>query len=432
MTDFILSTESELLIQKLHEMDPGSLFSKQFFGEVQSREQVIEWLMLPEGTPIAAGAHARFSRELLRARLLADLLGSEGIDEVVLETDTTWFGKFKLAVLALAGTIYNICNGFDGSVSILTLFIGIPSWTVFVVGFILSLVFVVLFYNLELITMSDNLKIGLYASRQILDSFVEQAELIDLLMKQTKQRLREQNNILLDDLLHLNVAVNQENFQDNPNKYAKRFRAIGEISATSRDLTVGSIGCDVSLDNIDQASSLLATLNMLAIRQLELASVQQLYLQELEEFYIKLLKFFMVAITGLLFFNFGFFAGQSFALVVLAAFLTASITATSWPVLLISIGVGVTSLLSMYWFSERFNVENVVCRWLGLDVDKINQLPDDATIENELIERAELAKQVQLESGVRNRFLFVSSNTPGVDSSPDCGTSINIYENRRI
>ena len=79
---------------------------------------------------------------------------------------------------------------------------------------------------------------------------------------------------------------------------------------------------------------------------------------------------------GLVFFSGGFFTGQSLALALLGLF-CASISASFWPILLVSIAVGLAAL-SVYWFVERPELEKLVGRWFGRDPEKIELLQDDS------------------------------------------------------
>ncbi len=317
--------------------------------------------------------HKQFLRESLHTSLLHDLHDyffpvevKDNREEE--EEDTSLWGRVKLGLLAIAGTIYNICNGFDGSVSILTLFIGIPVWTVFVVGLALASVYVVLFFGLDFVYMSENLHIRLSEARQMLDCFYNQTQLTETLIEKTKARLQmEQNNLAKLILL-----------------------AEDELQPT-------------------EVMRWIMLLETLSLHQQELHHARTVYLAELDKYYVRLLKWLMVGLAGLLYFNSGFFAGQVFASVVLSAILVTEVSLISWPVLLISCSVGLAALLSVFLFSDRLNIENLVGRWIGLDIDKINQLPDDKVVKPNLDYLCGAKDQLCLQMKTHERFLLMGN-----------------------
>jgi len=290
-----------------------------------------------------------FQQEQTRYLLLCEIARRLGVEQTKsLIKQKSWSSKVGLLLVVIAGTIVSICNGFDGSITILVLFTGIPFWPVFIIGLILSLVLVVLFFGIDLIQLSQYFNVELHHSRQLLDIFVDQAELISRLLKKIEQYTTQ----LSEDLL--NNRPEQTN--------------------------------DLPLTG-DELNNLLVALTS---SQHDLSVVRQMYTDEMQAAYVRAMHVIVASIAGILAFNCGFFAGQSFAIVVLSAFVTTSISAMNWPVLLISIGVGLAAL-SVYWCAGRADVEDLVSRWLGLDRERIEQLPDGNDDQGKV-----LARQVSL------------------------------------
>lgn len=421
---FIISQQAIELMQQLHDKDTEQSLSIRLHDlDGQPHLDVIQWLKVREYPSLAVDIFhsSRFIRESLRTALLQDLsrsyFGMDEITEQALKEDRSWLGKIKLGILALAGTIYNICNGFDGSVSILTLFIGIPNWTVFVVGLALSLVFVVLFYNFDLVEISDNVHVRIYHSRRLLDVYVEQAELINDLIEQSKQLIKGMNNEFLDEL-----SADLNNVSDVFERLSGRRFPLPKDARRSfdryfpQDFLPNVANDDSMLDKQQYFDEALQLLDMLIARQQDLCCIRQIYMKELDHIYVRVMKLMATIITGLLYFNYGFFAGQVLSVVVLSAFLAASISVTSWPVILISIAVGLAAL-SIFWYTdERPRVENLVGRWIGLDLDKINRLPVGDQVESQKTERDQLEKQIRLEMKMHQRFLFWGNRGASSDS----------------
>ena len=65
--------------------------------------------------------------------------------------------KAKFGLLAIAGTIYFGCEGFDGITAILGAFSSIPNIAFFAVGTLFSILSVIVFYSFDLVEISKNL-----------------------------------------------------------------------------------------------------------------------------------------------------------------------------------------------------------------------------------------------------------------------------------
>ncbi|AHE68274.1 hypothetical protein Loa_02744 [Legionella oakridgensis ATCC 33761 = DSM 21215] len=229
--------------------------------------------------------------------------------------------------MAFAGTALAVCEGFDGITSVLGLFSSVPVYAVFAAGIAFSILSVVVFYGFDLVEISKNLGVKLRHSPALLDVLLDQIQQIKELRKKIDARYATANNL--------------------------------EELQTMRDM-----------------------LAMLAIRYQALDDARESYKKALHNPYLNALKTSMALTTGVLFFGGGFFAGQSLAMVTIATLFGASVTATFWPVVLVSVAIGLAAF-SIYWFVERPGLENLVGRWFGLDKDKIDLLADEEIVQKQ-------------------------------------------------
>lgn len=96
----------------------------------------------------------------MRASLLKDLHKSLNPGQVEEETQKGGMtAKTKYALLALAGTVYFGCEGFDGITAMLGAFSSIPTIALFVAGTLFSVLSMVVFYSFDLVEISKNLGI---------------------------------------------------------------------------------------------------------------------------------------------------------------------------------------------------------------------------------------------------------------------------------
>lgn len=356
-----LQTEDELLqfIKTLMNVDKKDISGPSFF----SQEQYLRESLL---TALLHALHEHY-------------FPSESTDSGKMDEEALGFsGYCMLGYLAVTGTINSICNGFDGSVSILSLFVDLPFWIVFALGFALSLVYVVLFLGMDFFSMSENLHIHLSQSRQMLDCFQSQTKQVALLIDKSQARFQcVQNDCVADTN---KILERQEYSRDDEHQQLQRWYLL---------------------------------LEMLIVYQRHLTRVRDVYFLELQKLYVRLLKGVMVVLAGLLYFNSGFFTGQVFASVILSAFLTAQISLVSWPILLMSCAVGLAVLTSIFLFSDRFNIENLVARWIGLDVDKMSQLPDDTVVVPNETYLTAINRFVVLQQEQRKQLFFLFKKNPG-------------------
>ncbi len=288
-----------------------------------ARSDIVDWLVDTQQT------HDRFLKETMRAllldKLLESLLSPTALSAKINKKKPDWGAYLKYILLGLAGTIYAICDGFDGLTSILFLLPGVPLWSIFVMGIAFSTLSVAVFFGFDLVDISTNLDVKLSHSRHLLDVLVEQTETITQIRKQIK---------------HLYKMADQ-----------------------------------------DELTELHDLVNMLMLRFGELDDARKIYTDELDKTYLKGLKLTVAAISGILYFSYGFFSGQSF-LINLAVFFGLSAMTGFWPVLAAGMVVGL-SALSIYWFLARPAIENLVGRWLGFDEDKIALLAGEDLVEKQ-------------------------------------------------
>ncbi len=266
-----------------------------------------------------------FLRESLCAALLQDLQQSflpkkEGEKRNV---HKNWLNWFKWALLAFAGTIYAACDGFDGITTILALFPAIPLGIIFAAGFAFALLSVLVFYGFYLVDVSDNSDI---AAKDL--------------------------TILMD------VRLEQMNY-------------LNDLSMVSQMILSRS-------NDLDELTALKKMLPILGTLYSNLHMARKQYEHQLQNSYLSVTKAIVAIFSGILFFGYGFFAGQSLALT-LFILIVASPVAAFWPVMAISTAVGLAAL-SIYWFIERPGLEKLVGRLFGLDENKIEQLPDEVFV----------------------------------------------------
>jgi hypothetical protein len=281
---------------------------------------LLTWLSKPQR--IVSDKECKFLMTSLRSALLKDLNNSVNPEGKTEETKKlSWSNKAKLALLGTAGVLYFGCQGF-GITSILSIFSFIPNIAFFVIGTLFSLFAVVGFYNFSLHGISK--KMGI--------KFHDAPELLDVLLDEFKQ------------IKALRAYLNQDKKQ----------------TTLEEDMAIAT---------------------MLFKRNEALNSSRKELKNALKNPYLKLGKTLVAAGAGMLMFSGGYFSGQSVALA-LAHLCMASALPTSWPIILVSIVIGL-SAFCVYWFMERPVIENLIGRWKGLDKEKIHALCDEKVVSKE-------------------------------------------------
>jgi hypothetical protein len=315
-----LSTTSQDLISKLCEKNAN--FGLNQVATIE-RADLLKWF--GEKHPIHNEEDTFFLMSSLKASLLMDL--NDSLNPFAPKKKSKkggWSGKTKYALLALAGTVYFGCEGFDGVTAIMGIFSSIPTIALFAVGTVFSVLSIIVFYSFDLVEISKNL--GVKSS--------DAPKLVDVLLDQFKQikTMRAQ--------LSKAANKNQEGLEND-----------------------------------------LAIAKMLLIMHQELNESRMKIKMALENPYLKIGKMITAGVAGIIFFSAGFFAGQTVALAIAGLFVT-SIAVTAWPVLVASIVVGLAAL-SVYWFVERPGIENLISRWRGLDKEKVDMLCKSKVVDRE-------------------------------------------------
>ena len=295
-----------------------------------SAARVVEWLA--EEIIINAEQNAiqrkkiRFLLESLRASLLQDLSGYFLSNNAKKEDKKAGrFARLHFMLLAIAGTLLAVCEGFDGIASILSLFKAVPISLVFSAGIGFALLSVVVFYGFDMVAISQNLDVSLGKSRYLLDVFLEQVDQIEQLRKYIDDRSGSKD---LDELKVLGLMSDM---------LLKRY------------------------DNLDSA--------------------REAYTKDLNRPVLRVAKLVTAALTGVLFFGGGFFSGESLALA-FAGLFSAATAATFWPVLLVSVITGLAAFF-VYWSVERPGLENLVGSWFGLDHEKVESLANTDQVKDQ-------------------------------------------------
>lgn len=274
----------------------------------------------------------------IRLKILIDLTKHYSFTKPEDDNDTSFIAKLKLAILAIIGTAYHICNGFAGGTCILSLFLGIPGWVILAVGIFLSLVYLLLFLYIDLATISENLKVKFFKSRKLIDIYIEQEVYLRLLIQNIKRQIRENNDKQV--LLALEKQHNNKIIEETQ-----------------------------ELQNI---------LEVLIAENENLAKIANAYHSESKKCYVRTLKLIFPLFTDALFFSYGFFTGEAMIQIIGAAFGT-FLSGTSGAGVILCIFAGLAAL-SLYWLNDRLSVENLVGIWVGLDLKKIELLPKQKII----------------------------------------------------
>lgn len=315
-----LSTTSQDLISKLCEKNAS--FGLNQVATIE-RADLLKWL--GERHPINNEDDTFFLMSSLKTSLLKDLNNSLNPSAPQKKSKKSgWSGKGKYALLAIAGTIYFGCEGFDGVTAIMGIFSSIPTAALFAVGTLFSVLSIIVFYSFDLVEISKNLGVKSSDAPKLLDVLLEQFKQI----KTMRARLSKAAN------------KTQEELEND-----------------------------------------LAMARMLLLMHQELNEARMKIKLALDNPYLKVGKMITAAVAGIIFFSAGFFAGQTVALAIAGLFV-ASIAATAWPVLVASIVVGLAAL-SVYWFVERPGIENLISRWRGLDKEKVDMLCKSKVVDRE-------------------------------------------------
>lgn len=296
-------------------------------------ELLLSWLN-DEITPYAKKAkkskqEIEFIFTKLRAELLRDLFNfmpdTRKLHTKKEEKTATPWNKLKFILLAISGTIFAACEGFD-SITTMMGVLSLPSWAILLVGLAFSVLSVVVFYGFELVQVSQNLGVNLRDAPKLLDVYLLQLE---------------------------------------------------EIKSIRRKINTYSLAGKSS----EELAQLKSTIEMLQCRFKALTESSKQFKLALDSNSMQTAKYIFSGVAGLLFFGSGFFAGQSVGVFMLGLIIAAA-TPAAWPVVIFSLLVG-ASAFSLYWYVERVGLQKLISGWFGLNEDKIEQLCDQDKLTKE-------------------------------------------------
>jgi hypothetical protein len=320
--------------------------------------ELVLWL----SKTIKLGEEPQFLLESLRASLLHDLYLS--IPEIIELHDNLEQQSHEdlYRFLTIAGTTVAICEGFDGIVSILSLFPVIPLPVILLAGVVFAALSVIVFRGFDLVAIAKNLGVDMEKTPHAIDAFLDQVEQI--------VKLRAVISI---------CCTKPEHEQDHA--------VLMEIAA------------------------------MLMGRYNAIDGARRRYKNDLDAPYLKTAKSLTSAIAGVLFFGSAFFSGQSVFLAIASIF-TSSVSSVFWPVFVASFLVGMAAF-SIYWFVERPGLESLVSRWLvDLDEDKINALVEHDVVNAQRNELQILEAQTRQTDRLQRRILELSTVSYGIQRQP--------------
>ncbi|MFC7782412.1 DUF1206 domain-containing protein [Legionella taurinensis] len=260
----------------------------------------------------------RYYVEALIAAHLKDMEKALQVNKIAEKKKSNWLNKLKLILLAAAGTVFFGCEGFDGVTALLGIF-NLPTVGIFVAGTVFSVLSILVFYAFDLVEISHNLGVNLKSAPKMVDLYTKE----------------------LESIKALRIKINSEwRKKKTPQELEEYIELIQALKARREEILKDAETLEKSLDRPA----------------------------------LKAAKLVTAAITGVIFFSGGFFAGQTVALAIAGA-IVGSVSATFWPIILVSVGVGLAAL-AVYWFVERPGIENLIGRMIGLDKEKIEKLTD--------------------------------------------------------
>lgn len=357
-----LSKRSQELIAEY--LSLGPLNSLTHFQSPIDSLQLISWLHEEVTSPLHSDLRSKQQTEFilasLQAELLRDLLASMKDDNSPykkIEENISWTIKLKFALLALAGTLFAGCEGFDGVTTMLGI-LSLSSLIILVAGLAFSILSIVVFYSYELVQISKTLGVSIVDAPKLLDIYLLQLNEIKGIRRTIETyKLAERST---EELVQLEGTIVM---------LQKRFKALVDVS-TQFEKALNS--------NKMQAAKIIVS-----------------------------------SMVGLLFFGSGFFAGQSVALFISALFIPV-VLPTFWPVILFSAIVGFAAL-SLYWYVEQPEVKKLVSGWFGLDEDNIDKLCNKNKLDVEEKKLENLKNKVTSTAKLTNRLIKLQQELNGVD-----------------
>lgn len=264
--------------------------------------------------------------EFLCVFLLRDLRISLGLPtQEILEEQESYYSRFLFWYLIVAGTIYFGCEGFDGIATMLATF-SLPTVIIVVFGLFFAVVSIILFYGFDFGEIKRNLNISENSERSLLDGYLDE----------------------ITEIIGIRKRINQ-------------IYVINEATP-------------------DEQDAYHVMVNVLLKRQQILLNAIHTLRDRNDHFYLKLARFLLTSVVGILFFNAGYFAGETVAMLITSMFIP-TVSAAFWPIILFSIVVGFFSF-SVFCFVEQPGIVQLV----GFDSNQIQCVMDKIEDEgNELV-----------------------------------------------
>ncbi|KTD65388.1 coiled-coil protein [Legionella santicrucis] len=313
----------------------------------------------------------------LQTALLRDLgLSMKGEYEKIEKknnSDSSGMSKIKFLFLTSAGILVTACQGFDGVVTMLSVFALSPS-IMLGVGFAFILLSVIVFFGVDLVKVSNALGVKL-SEYKLLDAYLLQLQNIKTIRKKI-------NDYTL-------VTMSKEDLQ--------RLELI---------------------------------LSMLQKRFMFLAVASKQFDEALNSKNMQMIKTAISGVSALFFFGGGFFAGQSVALFISSLVLD-SVLPTFWPIIVFSALVGL-SALSIYWYVERPGLEKLVANWFGLNEENVQQLCDKNSLDKETKKLASLKEKVISTTRLTKKLVQLEYEINGNEQSLTSETIRNVMADLRV
>lgn len=324
-------TSSIDLITLINWLNKGQL---NHFNKSKAEQQKIEFIMVS-----------------LRNELLRDLFAAMKGDDIKLpkeDKDESVTDKIKFALLTAAGILVAACQGFDGIVTMLSIFELSPS-VILAAGFLFSFLSVIVFCGFDLVKVSNALGVKLSEAYKLLDAYLWQLQMIKSIRKK----------------------VERYDFSDS----------------------------EMSPSDLQQLKKIIS---MLQTRFQSLTEASKQFEQALHSDDMQMAKTLISGASAVLFLGGGFFAGQSVALFISSLFVS-SIISTFWPVFIFSTLVGIAAL-SLYWYVERPGLNKLISSWFGLNEENVHKLCDKDLIIKETKKLANLESKIINASRLANRL----------------------------
>ncbi len=346
-----LSNTTKILVNQLKKtqtIEMPDVFLLEGLGSIKFIELVI-WLKKKH----KGDNKTNFLLESLYAALLKD------IEEALFanhqepgKKNAFWSVHLKSISLAIAGAIFFGCEGFDGVFAMFGV-CSLPAIVFFSSGLIFSLLSLMVLYAFELIEISKSMGIEVKNVPEILDIYIKEVESIKAIRKKINvMYIRHvSSKALEEDLVMLQLLI-------------LRYESLDEARE--------------KLSKLKNNSTLIIA------------------------------KYAAAAVTGLIFFSGGFFAGQTVALELSGLFI-ATVSPAFWPVILASIVVGLAAF-SVYWFIELPEMEHVISRWIGLDQKIIDDLCNDVAVEEQKEKLAALEQNIKLAAARIDRVTLLEAS----------------------